>query len=854
MKKRIVITAALALTLSAGVFAACDASASRTPDLPGGAGDHATIDTTLPSSESGEQTGYRLSFDSCGGTPVDAVNYAKHAYLVAPEEPTREGYRFDGWYWDAEYTREFIFATNTMPAADITVYAKWTKLYTVTFDSRGGSHVNDVTGEAGEALAAPESPIRANYVFDGWFTDAEGTTPYVFDTIPAQDITVYAHWHERQTNIAVTLMPNLPVAATVTPVTATANEGEPLDVSADETFTAALTEAMGAPVYTFGYWSYDEAGRQPVGEAMGHFESGSVTLYAQWTRSSAYASLTFVNESETLILYVEKRSGLSGEQIARVNAFYGGTAPALMTESGASFSLSDPAERDMLLSPEIPYDDFSFVVESRYCYLEQYTGNSAEVNVPSVYRNLPVIGIADDAFAGNTYVQTVSLPSSVSSIGAHAFSGCTSLVSVVGADGVSDIGDGAFDGCDSLQTFEQNGFVYLNASCRTLLGYAGGSDRITVPAYAAAIAEGAFRGTSLRSVSFAAGCAVERIPAYAFYGCASLASIDLSALPLESVGESAFEGCSMLESVSLAQRTAKVGAHAFKDCTSLESVQMDGVLEMGEGVFQNSGLTSIDLRNLAPSGFFAVNTFDLPGDTFRGCSKLVSVVLPQTLSSIGAYAFAGCTSLETVTVNADADSSLTKIYEGAFDDCRSLRTVILFARTIGDQAVEMAADTFADGADDLVVFVASGSPSYDRTSQYYHAETDSMLSYVEIYADMLTSADVRAAESETPSIHVPAYTLLLHDEAVSDASDVARLLSDLGLTVTDNASASEEIVVSVDAVYRTDILTEDGSFTELEGTGNVYDLSDTGRYLVYVTATDRFGNSFTDQVTLVIID
>ena len=172
MKKRIVITAALALTLSAGVFAACDASASRTPDLPGGAGDHATIDTTLPSSESGEQTGYRLSFDSCGGTPVDAVNYAKHAYLVAPEEPTREGYRFDGWYWDAEYTREFIFATNTMPAADITVYAKWTKLYTVTFDSRGGSHVNDVTGEAGEALAAPESPILANYVFDGWFTDA----------------------------------------------------------------------------------------------------------------------------------------------------------------------------------------------------------------------------------------------------------------------------------------------------------------------------------------------------------------------------------------------------------------------------------------------------------------------------------------------------------------------------------------------------------------------------------------------------------------------------------------------------------------------------------------------------------
>ena len=123
MKKRIVITAALALTLSAGVFAACDASASRTPDLPGGAGDHATIDTTLPSSESGEQTGYRLSFDSCGGTPVDAVNYAKHAYLVAPEEPTREGYRFDGWYLDEDFATPY---DNSKPLmGDVTLYGKW---------------------------------------------------------------------------------------------------------------------------------------------------------------------------------------------------------------------------------------------------------------------------------------------------------------------------------------------------------------------------------------------------------------------------------------------------------------------------------------------------------------------------------------------------------------------------------------------------------------------------------------------------------------------------------------------------------------------------------------------------------
>ena len=856
MKKKVIFTAALALTLSAGAFAACDpaSSASGVPDGLSGS----LVDSDLSQTVTEGQTGYRLSFDSCGGSPVDAVSYPSYAYLVEPEAPMREGYRFDGWYWDQEYTREFVFATNTMPAADVTVYAKWTKLYTVTFDSRGGSHVNDVTGEAGEALAAPEAPIRANYVFDGWFTDTEGTTPCVFDTIPAEDITVYAHWHERQTNISVTLMPNLPVTATVSPVTATANEGESLDVSADETFTAALTSALGAPVYTFGYWAYDAAGRQPVGETMGYAEGGSVTLYAHWIRSAAYVSLTFVNGDETLTLYAEKQGALSSSQTAQVNRFYGGTAPSLITGSGESYRLSDRTETDLILTPESALDDFTFTSDSRYCYLERYSGRDANVVIPSTYRNLPVIGIAEDAFAGNSAVETVYIPAGVGSIGAGAFSGCTSLTAITGASGVSSIGEDAFADCGALETYEQNGFVYLNDTCRTLLSYAGRSGSITVPANVIALADGVFRGSSVRSIAFAAGCSIERIPANAFAGCTSLTSIDFSVLPVRSVGERAFEGCTSLTSASLSSLTAVLGAHAFKDCTALTSVQMDGVLEMGEGVFENCGLTSVDLRDVAPSGYFVQQTFALPADAFRGCTSLVSVLLPQSLSSIGANAFSGCTALETVTVNADAESSLTEIAPDAFTGCTSLRTVILFARTSGGDAVSVSAETFADCAEDLVVFVASGSPAYDRNSSYYQSESDRMMSYTEIYAQLLAGVDVRAAEAELPVISVPSYTWLLHDDALSaEGTDVADLLIGLGLTVSDNATPSEEITVTVDAVYRTDVLTESGENTLLapeDETAGIYDLSETGRYLVYVRATDRFGNSYVDQVTLVVID
>lgn len=858
MKKKIVITAALALTFSAGVFAACDSETAVTPEDSLGNINGSTIDAPLSSAESGEQAGYRLSFDSCGGSPVDAVNYPSHAYLVEPEEPTRDGYRFDGWYWDREYTREFIFATNTMPASDVTVYAKWTKLYTVTFDCRGGSHVNDVTGEAGEVLPVPDAPIRAGYVFDGWFTDAEGTTPYVFTTIPAEDITVYAHWHERQTNISVTLMPNLPVDATVSTVTATANEGETLETDADETFTAALTEEMGAPVYVFGYWSYDEAGRQPVGETMGYVEGGSVTLYAQWIRSAAYVSVTFVNGEDTLTLYAEKLSALSGAQVSEINTFFGGTAPSLITESGTEFALTDPIGRDLVLTPETSLDGFTFGVEFNYCYVERYTGNAANVVIPAMYRNLPVLGIAEDAFAGNTAVQTVSIPASVSSIGTGAFEGCTALTSITGADCVSSIGEDAFAGCTALETYEQGGFVYLNETCRTLLTYTGSSNNVTIPANVVALADGALRGTSVRNLSFAAGCAIERIPDRAFYGCASLTSIDLSALALQAVGESAFEGCTSLNSISLPAQTSDLGAHAFKNCAALASVQMDGVLTMGEGVFENCGLISVDLRNVASASLFAQQTFDLPADTFRGCTKLVSVLLPQTLASIGSGAFAGCTALTTVTVNADAGSYLTSIATDAFEDCSALRTVILFARTDDDTAVSMSAETFADCADDLVVFVASGSPALNRGSQYYDEETDTMMSYAEIYAAQLSGIVVRTAESELPSLEIPAYTWLLHDEDLAaEGTNLVDLLEGFGMTVSDNATPSEEIVVTIGTVYRTDQLTAAGEYTQLtpaDTDANVYDVSDTGRYLVYVNVTDRFGNVFVDQVTLVVID
>ena len=71
--------------------------------------------------------------------------------------------------------------------------------YTIAFDSQGGSTVASITKDAGETVTAPADPERTGFVFLGWFADKdqsifEGATPYVFDTMPENNVTLYAKW------------------------------------------------------------------------------------------------------------------------------------------------------------------------------------------------------------------------------------------------------------------------------------------------------------------------------------------------------------------------------------------------------------------------------------------------------------------------------------------------------------------------------------------------------------------------------------------------------------------------------------------------------------------------------------
>ena len=126
---------------------------------------------------------YTITFDTDGGSAIDPITQDYGTAIIAPADPTREGYTFMGW-------DKAIPAT--MPAGDMTITAQWRiNRYTVTFDTNGGSAVAPITQDYGTQITAPADPTRGGYTFIGW----DKAIPA---TMPAGDMTITAKWKDSE--------------------------------------------------------------------------------------------------------------------------------------------------------------------------------------------------------------------------------------------------------------------------------------------------------------------------------------------------------------------------------------------------------------------------------------------------------------------------------------------------------------------------------------------------------------------------------------------------------------------------------------------------------------------------------
>lgn len=131
---------------------------------------------------------YTLTLDG-GESLVSSVNDVT-VVQTAPEAPVKDGYRFEKWYLDKEFTKEAVFPL--VLTEDTTLYAKWTKLYTVTYVTNGGTEVESYTGTVVE-----QTPVtyKDGFFFAGWYTNPKFTGKAVtFPYTLKADSSLYAKW------------------------------------------------------------------------------------------------------------------------------------------------------------------------------------------------------------------------------------------------------------------------------------------------------------------------------------------------------------------------------------------------------------------------------------------------------------------------------------------------------------------------------------------------------------------------------------------------------------------------------------------------------------------------------------
>ena len=275
-------------------------------------------------------------------------------------------------------------------------------------------------------------------------------------------------------------------------------------------------------------------------------------------------------------------------------------------------------------------------------------------------------------YGSRSRVKSAVIAEGVTSIGESAFENCRSLTSVTIPNSVTSIGWSAFFYCKSLTS-------------------------VTIPDSVTSVGAYAFLGcTSLTSVTIPNS--VTSIGGCAFDECWSLTSVTIPD-SVTSIGDSAFASCTSLTSVTIPDSVTSIGGGAFAWCTSLTGIWVTE----GNSHYSSDAsgvLFSKDKTTLVqyPGAFAAYAIPDsvtsIGAGAFGGCTSLTSVTIPDSVTSIGGIAFGNCKSLTSVTI----PDSVTSIGDGAFASCTSL-TDVYYA---GSEAQWKAISISSTGNDDLL--------------------------------------------------------------------------------------------------------------------------------------------------------
>ena len=409
-----------------------------------------------------------VTLDANGGScSQSTVSVSGSGTITGLPTPTRTGYRFLGWY-DAKTGGNKI-ENGYAPKADMTIYAHWEKIITVTLDANGGSCSQSTVSVSGSGtITGLPTPTRTGYRFLGWYDAKTGGSKIENGYAPKDDMTIYAHWE---------------------------------DLTVRGTCGSGLS------------WSFN-----PEIGILGITGSGKMTDFAgaSYTPWSEYGA------------YVTKVEIGSGVQSVGDYAFSG--LKNLKSVSCASTVLESLGTG-------------------------AFSGCSGLASI-SGFESVKLI--LSDCFSGCKAITSYTIPEGCTSISSGAFSG-TRIETVTVPASVTYIGAGAFKNCLDLETAELPGNLEKIGSelfygCAALVNVSIGNETNT---------------------SYMSGSTI--VEANAFYGCTALENISIyNRAEKLIIAKNAFCGCTALTSMMIDCRSLTLDNNALPSGANMYYIRISG--------------------------------------------------------------------------------------------------------------------------------------------------------------------------------------------------------------------------------------------------------------------------------------
>ncbi|MCR5742014.1 MAG: leucine-rich repeat protein [Gammaproteobacteria bacterium] len=540
---------------------------------------------------------YSISYVLDGGvnSSSNPIQYNKKMGEFELEDASKEGYIFEGWYLDSEYT--IPFDPNNIKG-EISLYAKFSPIiYSINYVLDGGTNSSsNPTSYTIEDEIVFLSPTKTDYTFISWFSDENLTSRIEkIEKGSTGNKTLYASFSYDY----ITVSMNIDGAIS----TALSKKGEKpnLIVPTKED-------------YLFSGWYKDEALTEYFDEEV----SEDITLYASWVQS-----LEYVLSDDSNFYHVKGIGTYSKGNIIIPSKYL--NKPVLNiyneafinNESITSFTTSLGVETlgDRVFKGCINLESVTLSKSIYGTGYDVFNGCTSLKNI--VFEDdIELSILMSGTFESCLLIEEITLPDSITSIDWNVFRGCTSLKSINIPKNVKEIKGYSFEYCTSLESVTFNSSstlktigvaafsgdiklksITLPESLVTLENAVflnTGLTQIVIPKNVTSLGEETFSNTPLTSITFCDGISLKKIQKYTFSSCKELSNITLPE-SLETIELHAFLSCDSLEYIILPESIKTIEEYAFDGSENITKIYYYGDMPYSDNISIDS--TNTDINN-----------------------------------------------------------------------------------------------------------------------------------------------------------------------------------------------------------------------------------------------------------------